>query len=215
MMYYAQLGETDWLLYYKKHRKMSESTFVQSQLMHLSRVVVYPAAGRVRIMVSPHSLADGILSTLHNVSHVASLSRANLPDFVVVLSVRPSATIDFCVLALEPLQVRMVCELHQLMALEGRLRKWGRKGGGGGEGIGTKEKAITEGYRGLELKIEKEVLVTMRSFQRKLGGERFCSVPVFQFRFQWSACDGTGTKRSPPHEPTQRGRPGPIRVPRH
>ena len=117
MIHYAQLGETDWLLYHKKHKKMSESTFVQSQLMHFSRIVVYPVQGKVRLVVSNQSLSEGITDTLQNLTQIlvsSESTKATVPDYLVVMAIRPLSTIDFCILVLDPLQVQLLSEMKLL-----------------------------------------------------------------------------------------------------
>lgn len=161
MMHYAQLGEIEWLHYYKKHKKMSESTFVQSQLMHLSRISVYPVLGKVRVMMSNQSLGEGVTVALHNLAHLSSISKQSLPDYVVVLAIRPSATIDFCVLVLDPLQVRLLRELENVLAAEGR----GRKGNRWRE---ERKKPQLRSTDAVTFHLNKDLLIAIRSFQRKL-----------------------------------------------
>ena len=162
MMHYAQLGEIEWLHYYKKHKKMSESTFVQSQLMHLSRISVYPVLGKVRVMMSNQSLGEGVTVALHNLAHLANISKQSLPDYVVVLAIRPSATIDFCVLVLDALQVRLLRELENAHVAEGRGRRGAR----------CREEQKSSQQKSMDtvtFQLNKELLVAIRSFQRKLN----------------------------------------------
>ena len=133
MIHYAQLGETDWLHYHKKHKKMSESTFVQSQLMHFSRIVVYPVQGRVRLVVSNQSLSEGITETLQNLGQILNSSssestKTTVPDYLVVMAIRPMSTIDFCILVLDPLQVQLLSEMKLLSSHhESRSRRYHRQ----------------------------------------------------------------------------------------
>ena len=169
MMHYAQLGEIEWLHYYKKHKNMSESTFVQSQLMHLSRIAVYPVMGKVRVMISCQNLGDGITLTLNNLAQLISISKQSLPDYVVVLAIRPSATIDFCVLVLNSLQVQLLRELqHQVLVVEvnnKRVSRW--------RDSRRKLQEVQNVPEITSIQIDRELLSSMRSFQRKLAGEVF------------------------------------------
>lgn len=162
MMHYAQLGEMEWLHYYKKHKKMSESTFVQSQLMHLSRIAVYPVLGKIRVMISNQSLGEGVSVSLQNLAQLASVSKQSLPEFVVVLAVRPSATIDFCVLVLNPLQVKILQEMQGQTLLNGRTRVRVKAGARLQDDCGNSDS--------VRLQVDKKLLALVRSFQRKLNG---------------------------------------------
>ena len=163
-MHYAQLGEIEWLHYYKKHKKMSESTFVQSQLMHLSRISVYPVLGKVCVMVTSQSLGEGVTLALHNLTHLAGVARQSLPDYVVVLAIRPSATMDFCVLVLHSLQVKMLKELQCMLVAEGR----GKRGNRLRE---ERKKSQQRNACAEVLHIDKTLLLAIRSFQRRLAGK--------------------------------------------
>eukprot|EP00731_Ephydatia_muelleri_P031529 Em0023g36a len=147
-LHYTQLGETEWLQYYRKHKKMSESTFVQSQLVHLSKIAVYPVVGRVQVMVSSQSLGEGILYTLSSVAHIAKTTKASLPDFIVMLTVQSSASMEFCVLVLQPIQARLITD--QL---------------GRGRGSSHAPPPCPD------LLMDKELLLCMRGHQRRLGGK--------------------------------------------
>lgn len=142
MLHCTQIGETEWLQYYRKHRKMSESTFVQSQLVHLSKIAVYPVVGRVQVIVSSQSLGEGILYTLTSVAHVVKSTKTTLPDFIVILTVQSSTSMEFCVLVLHPIQTRFIID-H--MSHHTPLCP--------------------------NLTIDKELLLCMRSHQRKLMGK--------------------------------------------
>ena len=180
MIHYAQLGELDWLHYYKKHKKMSESTFVQAQLIHLSRVAVYPVLGKVRIVISNQSLSEGILTTLQNMAQLLNSHEQILPEYWVVLAVRPSSTIDFCVLAVDPLQVQLLYEM-KLLSLSAKSKKQSRVPASGGSGKVsnpvTKASALPvhsgtpESDSGSKIFLSKELLLQVQSFQRELGGD--------------------------------------------
>ena len=150
MLHYTQIGETEWLQYYRKHRKMSESTFVQSQLVHLSKIAVYPVVGRVQVIVSSQSLAEGVLYTLASVAHVVKTMKANLPDFVVVLTAQSSLSMEFCVLVLHPIQARLVADCSCKV--------------GHGKANHTPPPCP-------DLQIDKDLLLCMRGQQRRLGGK--------------------------------------------
>ena len=160
MMHYAQMGEMEWLHYYKKHKKMSESTFVQSQLMHLSRIAVYPVLGKIRVMISNQNLGEGVSVSLQNLAQLASVSKQSLPEFVVVLAVRPSATIDFCVLVLNPLQVKILQEMPGHSLPNGRTKVKS----------GARSQDNCRNSDSVPLQVDKRLLALVRSFQRRLNG---------------------------------------------
>ena len=110
----SQAGEVDWLSYYRRHRKMSESTFVQSQLMHLSRIVVYPNMERLRIMLTQQNLSEGVQSALTSLfqSNTSSTTDSSTnPEYVVVIAMRQNAPLEMCVIVLAPLQSRWLLEM--------------------------------------------------------------------------------------------------------
>ena len=170
MLKYARTGESEWLQYYKRHKKMSESTFVQSQLMHLSRISVYPALGRVRVMISNEHLAQGITLTIKNLAQLVTMTTEALPDFVVVLAVRGNVGVEFCVLVLEPL-------LSQLL-LRQQKNRWRRLAHGalkksvaGSVTVETTPGGNPSSLATTEIKIEKQLLMLLRRAQRRLKGE--------------------------------------------
>ena len=154
MLKYARTGEADWLQYYKRHKKMSESTFVQSQLTHLSRISVYPALGKVRVMISSQHLGEGILLTMQNLAQLVAMTPEAMPDYVVVLAVRPNIGVEFCVLVLEPLQSQLLLQVQ-----EGSRRRGGRR-----------STACAAPDPPLEIKIHRSVLVALRAAQKRLNG---------------------------------------------
>ena len=156
MLKYVHTGEHDWLQYHKRHKNMSESTFVQAFLTHLSRVSVYPALGKVRVMISSRNLGEGIVLTLHNLAQLVALTNEAVPDYVVVLAVRPNVGVEFCVLVLEPLQA-------QLLLLQMQRGKKGR-----GRGAGSTQAPPT--HPPPQIKISRERLLSLRSYQRRLQG---------------------------------------------
>ena len=187
MIHYAQLGETDWLHYHKKHKKMSESTFVQSQLMHFSRIVVYPVQGKVRLVVSNQSLSEGITDTLQNLTQILSDSestKVTIPDYLVVMAIRPLSTIDFCILVLDPLQVQLLSEMKFLNNHhESKLRKNHRQQSNSRVHVPLPGTLTSTGSHvhsasspssknpSNELQIDKDVLCSVQSFHRKLNRE--------------------------------------------
>ena len=193
MIHYAQLGETDWLHYHKKHKKMSESTFVQSQLMHFSRIVVYPVQGRVRLVVSNQSLSEGITETLQNLSQILNSSsestKTTVPDYLVVMAIRPLSTIDFCILVLDPLQVQLLSEMKLLSSHhESRTRRYHRQRSNERSHVAPSPRALrtltpTTGTgnhvncsssqstsSSSNLQIDRSILFSVQSFHRKLNG---------------------------------------------
>lgn len=182
MIHYAQLGELDWLHYYKKHKKMSESTFVQAQLIHLSRVAVYPVLGKVRIVISSQSLSDGIMTTMQNMTQLLNSPDQILPEYWVVLAVRPSSTIDFCVLVVDPLQVQLLYEL-KLIGLGVKSRKRQSKAQQASAGTVPGNSAAQHGKKALpsshpaarphsssNLSMPRDLLIQVQSFREKLAG---------------------------------------------
>lgn len=194
MIHYAQLGETDWLHYHKKHKKMSESTFVQSQLMHFSRIVVYPVQGRVRLVVSNQSLSEGITETLQNLSQILSSSsestKTTVPDYLVVMAIRPLSTIDFCILVLDPLQVQLLSEMKLLSSHhETRSRRYHRQRSNERSHAAPSPRALRNltpttstgnhmncsssrsASSSSNLQIDRSILFSVQSFHKKLKGE--------------------------------------------
>jgi hypothetical protein len=192
MIHYAQLGETDWLHYHKKHKKMSESTFVQSQLMHFSRIVVYPVQGRVRLVVSNQSLGEGITETLQNLSQIlnsgsSESTKATVPDYLVVMAIRPLSTIDFCILVLDPLQVQLLSEMKLLSSHhESRSRRYHRQRSNERSHVAPSPRALrtltpttstgnhvnSQGtLSSSNLQIDRSILFSVQSFHKKLNGD--------------------------------------------
>lgn len=123
MIRYAQAGESEWIQYHKKHGKMSESTYVQSHLMHLSRMSVYPTQGKIQVQTSNHSLTDGLIQVLYNFQYNSS----SLPNYVVVMSMHVSTIhtptiVNFCVLAVEPLQVLRLREVELAASFDSKRK---------------------------------------------------------------------------------------------
>ena len=144
---FAQSCECDWLQYYRKHKKMSESTFVQSQLMHLSRIAVYPNMKRLRVVISQQSLSECVQSVLNGLFQtVVSPKDPPLPEFVVIVSMLPSVSLELSVLAFDPVQVRHLVELQ--MALSSHESNVSR----------------------VKLCIPKHLLSMIKSFNRRLEG---------------------------------------------
>ena len=170
MMHYSQLGEMEWLHYYKKHKKMSESTFVQSQLMHLSRVAVYPVLGKIQVMISTVNLGDGIVLTLQNLAQqLATVPQQSLPDYLVILAMRASSAIDFCILMLEPLQVKLLQEQRLLSSAESKHRKQRLAKGSSSASSNVSTAALSS--RNQEINISKDLLLQVRAFCSKLKGD--------------------------------------------
>lgn len=119
MIHYAQAGESEWIQYHKKHKKMSESTYVQSQLMHLSRMSVYPTHGRIQVQTANRSLTDGVIQVLYNLQ----CNSPSLPDYVVVMSMHISTIVNFCVLAVEPLQVLQLREVELAASIDSKRKR--------------------------------------------------------------------------------------------
>lgn len=182
MIHHAQLGEMEWLHYYKKHKKMSESSFVQAQLIHLSRVAVYPVQGKVRVVISNQSLNEGVVMALQRLAQLWTTSEQNFPEYWVVLAVRPSSTIDFCVIMTDPLQVQLLLEL-KMISSDARTKKQQQPHGsrtqtnsnpGSFQQHGMK--TLTNSHSGFafssgsKLHISKDLLLAVQSFQQRLDG---------------------------------------------
>lgn len=155
MIHYAQAGEAEWIQYNKKHRKMSESTYVQSQLMHLSRMVVYPTQGKVQIRTSHHNLTDGLIHVLYHLQY----SSTNLPDYVVAMALHTSATVDFCVLMIEPLQVLRLREAELAASFDSKRKR---------QQIKSKQVSLPQRPPSLKISPSNEFLSAVRRFERNL-----------------------------------------------
>ena len=151
MLHYTQLGETEWLQYYRKHRKMSESTFVQSQLVHLAKIAVYPVVGRVQVIASSQSLGEGIQYTLTSVAHAAKTTKTSLPDFVVILTAQSSVSMEFSVLVLHPIQARFIADQYTK--------------------IDRRKANHTPPPGHPDLQIDKEQLMCLQAQRKRLGGK--------------------------------------------
>ena len=194
MIHHAQLGEMEWLHYYKKHKKMSESSFVQAQLIHLSRVAVYPVQGKVRVVISNQSLNEGVVMALQRLAQLWTSSEQNFPEYWVVLAVRPSSTIDFCVIMTDPLQVQLLSELKMLNT-EARMKKHqpphgGRTQTNSGSFQQHGQKALTHPHSSFtfesdsKLHISKQLLLAVQSFQQVLRGGAL--IPFYQKNSIWN-----------------------------
>ena len=166
MIHHAQLGEMEWLNYYKKHKKMSESSFVQAQLIHLSRVAVYPVQGKVRVVISNQSLNEGVIMALQKLAQLWTSSEQNFPEYWVVLAVRPSSTIDFCVIVTDPLQVQLLLEL-KMMSSDARTKKQHQHHAGRSIPPLLQPSSVP---MNLITSISKDILLTIQSFQERLNG---------------------------------------------
>ena len=144
---FAQSCECDWLQYYRKHKKMSESTFVQSQLMHLSRIAVYPNMKRLRVVISQQTLSECVQSVLNGLFQaLVSPKDPPLPEFVVIVSMLPSVSLELSVLVFDPIQVRHLMELQ--MVLTNQMSSMSR----------------------VKLTIPKHLLGMIKSFHKRLEG---------------------------------------------
>ena len=157
MIHYAQAGEAEWILYNKKHRKMSESTYVQSQLMHLSRMLVYPTQGKVQIRTSNHNLTDGLIHVLYHLQY----SSTSLPDYVIAMALHTTATVDFCVLMIEPLQVLRLREAELAASFDSKRKRQQTK---------SKQVSLTPRPPSLKISPSNELLSAVRRFERSLKG---------------------------------------------
>ena len=113
LVQYTQSSETTWLQYYRKHKKMSESTFVQCQFVHFSRLSVYPSSKQVQVIVSQNSLVDGIGLAIQS---LAKADPAQNPSVIAVLAVHQNQPIDFCLLIINSLLAKSIME-HQKITL--------------------------------------------------------------------------------------------------
>ncbi len=180
MIHHAQLGEMDWLNYYKKHKKMSESSFVQAQLIHLSRVAVYPVQGKVRVVISNQSLNEGVVMALQKLAQLWTSSEQNFPEYWVVLAVRPSSTIDFCVIVTDPLQVQLLMELKTMNADSRSSKKQQQNihsarsqmapGDSSVQPSSSLAVSSSEASSNLNVSISTDLLLALQSFQERLNG---------------------------------------------
>ena len=186
-LYNAQCGELEWLEYYKKNKKMSENPFVQSFLMHLSRIVIYCASKQVRIMISNTSLTDGIIYSLKNLSQMASDRQKMLPNFVVVLALRQDTPLEFCIISANPLQVKAMIE-YEIGRPAGRIRellmkKRGRTHSPSSVGIPgsissrsnkyslKKSHSYNLTFEKKPLSLSKDILTSVGQVRKQLGGK--------------------------------------------
>lgn len=141
----TQSLEANWIQYYRKHKKMSESTFVQCQFIHFARVASNPVSGRMQITVSQQSLSEGLLTALQSLS---KLDTKQL-DFVIVIAVHQNSPIEFCILVANPYHAKWIMELQQSNSVKGTAM-------------------LTP--LGIKLSMRTEILTSVRSFHKQLAG---------------------------------------------
>lgn len=96
---YVRTSETVWLQYHRKHKKMSESTFVQSQFIHFLKLSVQSNTNQVCVVVSQSSLSDGINLAM---SGLKKTNPSNCPKIIAVLALHQGTNcIDFCLLIID------------------------------------------------------------------------------------------------------------------
>lgn len=106
---YVRTSETLWLQYYRKHKKMSESTFVQSQFIHFLKLSVQSNTSQVCIIVSQSSLVDGINIAM---AGLKKTNFSNCPKIIAVLAVHQSNSIDLCLLVVDKLIAKSLIEYN-------------------------------------------------------------------------------------------------------
>ena len=105
-------------------------------------------------------------------------NKGGFPDYVVVLAVRPSSSVDFCVLVFDPLQVRLLTTsrgFEGVAPLEREREREREKGGGrrlGGE-KSERGAATPSPAAGVRLELNADLLAAVRSFRRRLAGLLF------------------------------------------
>ena len=154
---------------------MSESTFVQTQLMHLSRIAVYPNMTRVRIMLTHQSLSDGVQAALTSLyqtpssSPVPSSSSSSsssspsdpsaIPEFVVVIAMRQNAPLEMTVLVLAPLHSRWLLEMQRSFTYSSSSSSSGPE-------------------KHVNLSLPKHLLVAVKRVHQHLGTQVFTPFPA-------------------------------------
>ena len=111
---YVRTSETVWLQYHRKHKKMSESTFVQSQFIHFLKLSVQSNTNQVCVVVSQSSLNDGINIAM---SGLKKTNPANCPKIIAVLALHqgPSTScIDFCLLLIDKVLSKSLFESNKI-----------------------------------------------------------------------------------------------------
>ena len=147
-LYCTQSLEANWIQYYRKHKKMSESTFVQCQFIHFARVASNPVSGRMQIAISQQSLSEGLITALQSLSKLDSTSAKQL-DFVVVIAVHQNYPIEFCILIVNPYQAKWIMELQQSSLIKGTVMPL---------------------PSGIKLSMRNEILTSVRMFHKQLAG---------------------------------------------
>ena len=104
--------ESQWVQYYHKHKKMTESTFVQSQFVHFARISMYSNSSKVWVIVSQTSLSEGVSTAFKSIE---KSDQSLLPKFIVVIAVLQNIPIELCVMVVDRLQCKWVLELQRTM----------------------------------------------------------------------------------------------------
>ena len=102
--------ESQWINYYRKHKKMTESTFVQLQFSHFTRVSNHQNSANVAVVVSQNSLSEGIVLALHNIKKSV---QSFLPKYIVVVAVLQTVPSEMCIIVTEELQCKWLVDLQQ------------------------------------------------------------------------------------------------------
>ena len=104
------VSENQWVNYYHKHKKMTESTFVQLQFSHLARISAQLSSDNVMVIVSQNSLTEGIVMALQG---IRKSDQSVLPKFLVVIAVNQNIPSEMCVLVIDNLQCKWLAELYR------------------------------------------------------------------------------------------------------
>ena len=105
-------SENQWVNYYRKHKKMTESTFVQLQFSHFVRISNHQNSGNVAVVVSQSSLSEGIVLALHSIK---KSGQSLLPKFIIVVAVLQNIPSEMCIIVTDELQCKWLVDLQQFL----------------------------------------------------------------------------------------------------
>lgn len=146
VFYNTLLAENQWVNYYRKHKKMTESTFVQLQFSHFTRILTHQSSSNVAVVVSQNSLSEGVILALQS---IMKCNRSSLPKFYVVVAVLQNVPSEMCIVVTDQLHCRWLLELQQSIKSLSAI----------------KELPIQP------LQLSREILTSMKRFQTHLMGK--------------------------------------------
>lgn len=125
---------------------MTESTFVQLQFSHFTRILTHQSSSDVAVIVSQNSLSEGVILTLQN---IMKCSQTSLPKFYVVVAVLQNVPSEMCIVVTDHLHCRWLMELQQSVKSMSAI----------------KESPVQP------LHLSREILTSMKRFQTHLLGK--------------------------------------------